>query len=228
MTILATSAKQRYIRNGTFQYHAAYVLLTRLGYPPAILHENVLQQEDIPPVKLLILINEEHDLRPKTREQIEKLHSSGIHIIAIGQKPRDIPVDSHIPEPLKHIFENPENNGFGLASHHWLWKDFLTRRSEFEALFKKLRTEPRAIVNPEQAYALTLDDGPIRYVAVITDRINSHSSKFVREPKLSVSLEGEWELVRDLRLQQYLPSEIKDGRTLYPYHSKQNPVLYWH
>ena len=27
-------------------------------------------------------------------------------------------------------------------------------------------------------------------------------------------LEGEWELVRDLRLQQYLPSEIKDGRTL--------------
>ena len=91
---------------------------------------------------------------------------------------------------------------------------FLTRRSEFEALFKKLRTEPRAAVNPEQGYALTLDDGPIRYVAVITDRINSHSSKFVREPKLSVSLEGEWELVRDLRLQQYLPSEIKDGRTL--------------
>ena len=91
---------------------------------------------------------------------------------------------------------------------------FLIRRSEFEALFKKLRTQPRAIVNPEQAYALTLDDGPIRYVAVITDRINSHSSKFVREPKLSVSLEGEWELVRDLRLQQYLPSEIKDGRTL--------------
>ena len=36
----------------------------------------------------------------------------------------------------------------------------------------------------------------------------------MREPKLSVSLEGEWELVRDLRLQQYLPSEIKDGRTL--------------
>ena len=74
VTILATSAKQRYIRNGTFQYHAAYVLLTRLGYPPEILHENVLQKEDIPRVKLLILINEEHDLRPKTREQIEKLH----------------------------------------------------------------------------------------------------------------------------------------------------------
>ena len=66
------------------------------------------KKEDIPPVKLLILINEEHDLRPKTREQIEKLHSSGTHIIAIGQKPRDIPVDSHIPEPLKHIFENPK------------------------------------------------------------------------------------------------------------------------
>ena len=214
VTLLATSAKQRYIRNGTFQYHAAYVLLSRLGHPPAILHERILHKSGSAPGKLLVLVNEEHDLLPQTREQIHKLHAGGTRILAIGTKPRDVPVDFHLDQPLAHIFENTQDNGFGLGSHHWLWKEFAARRTQLESIFEKLKLQPRASTDPGRAYAVTLDDGPVRYVAVIADRANSHSSKFVREPRLPVSLEGQWKLVRDLRLQQDLPTRTEGGRTL--------------
>ena len=96
---------------------------------------------------------------------------------------------------------------------------FLIRRSEFEALFKN--PEPNLVCHqPRAGYAATLDDGPIRYVAVITDRINSHPTDAVNP---SFPLEGEWELVRDLRLQQYLPSEIQRWKDTCIRNS-QNPV----
>jgi hypothetical protein len=211
VTIVTTGAKQRYIRNGIFDYHAAYTFFTRLGFPPRLMEERVFQPPAQP--SLIVLVNEEHDLLPKTRVKLQEAHKNGHEILAIGIKPRDVPVDHHIENNLLSIYKNTKGSGFGTESHHWLWDQFIKRKDEFSGVLKAAKLKPKASTDSERGYVLTLDDGPIRYIVVIADRARSHPSKIVREPALPVIIDGDWSIVRDLRLQQDLPTEKKNNET---------------
>ncbi|MBT3467855.1 MAG: hypothetical protein HN467_00885 [Opitutae bacterium] len=211
VTIVTTGAKQRYVRNGIFDYHAVYTFFTRLGFPPRLMEERVFHPPAQP--SLIVLVNEEHDLLPKTRARLQEAHKNGHEILAIGIKPRDVPVDHHIENNLLSIYKNTNGSGFGTESHHWLWDQFIKRKDEFSGVLKTAKLKPKASTDSGRGYVLTLDDGPIRYIVIIADRARSHPSKIVREPALPVIIDGNWPVVRDLRLQKNLPTEKKNNQT---------------
>ena len=210
LAILATTAQHRYARQGNFHYNATYNIFTRLGVPPIILHERQLTNTS---PKALVLANEHHDLLDATKSHIQKLKQSGTKLIVIGRIPHGIQPDQHIATAPETIYDNKEDPGFGEESHAWMWKVFQKNQKAFHNALLQTGLKPLAQTDPLRGYALTLDDGPIRYVAVIADRANSHPAKFVREPELPLTLDGEWKVVRDLRLQQDLKPDIKGGKT---------------
>lgn len=210
IAFLATTAKLRHERYRIFDIHAAYNFFTRLGHPPSIIHERQLGKSS---PKFIVIVNEQYDLLSTTLLKLKALQQSGTKIVAIGKKPVGLTIDYHIPTTPQTIFQNPQSPGYNEQAHPWLWSLFHKHRPEFEAFLKAAKLTPLAQTDPTRAYALTLDDGPIRYVAVIADRADSHPSKFAREPKLPVTLQGEWKVVRDLRLQQDLPTSIEAGKT---------------
>ena len=210
IAFLATTAKLRHERYRIFDIHAAYNFFTRLGHPPAIIHERQLGKSH---PKFIIIVNEQYDLLSATLVKLKALQQAGTKLVAIGKKPTGLTIDHHIPTTPETIFQNPQDPGYNEQAHPWIWSLFHKHRPELETFLKAAKLNPLAETDPKRAFAVTLDDGPIRYVAVIADRADSHPSKFAREPELPVTLQGEWKIIRDLRLQQDLPVTIEGGKT---------------
>ncbi len=195
---------------GLWDIHATYYHLTRLGYPPV-----VLSDEDIGPgipkhVKVLVLVKEQTPLEPGTRQAIANFQKRGGKVLALGcgEKIADAVT---IAEGPKHLWEL---GGFAAEGHQKMWQAFLqTWRPQLAEAMTKIGLPILAKIDPELGIAVTLDAGPVRYVAVIADGKNTHTNAFEPVPALSLSLEGAGWQVRDLVKQKDLPAMTKDGRT---------------
>src|SRR5262249_11828778 len=116
-----------------------------------------------------------------------------------------------IKEVPKHLWEL---KGFHADSHHLLWQEFeKTWQTALDAALAKTGVAATARTNPGLAFAVGMDAGPVRYVAVIADGRDTHSNLFEPTADIPLSLEGAGWTVRDLVKQKTLAATTKDGRT---------------
>ena len=116
-----------------------------------------------------------------------------------------------IPKPIKHIWEL---SGFEGKGHQEMWNEFEKNwREPLAEALKRTGVPPLATTDPDRGIVVSLEAGPVRYVAVIADARGTHSNAFEATEALPVLLEGTGWTVRDLVKQQTLDASEKDGRT---------------
>lgn len=192
--------------------HAVYSHLTRLGYPPVILADTEMMKDGIPEhVKLLVLVKEEMPFESRAKEQIAAFQKRGGKLLIIGSCVVPFDNATTVAETPKHLCDL---KGFHADSHQEMWKEFERLREPLSAALAKTGLPVLAQVEPALGYALTMDAGPVRYVAVIGDARGTHSNAFEPTANLQVSLEGTGWKIRDLVKQKDLPAEANSGRTL--------------
>ncbi len=212
VAILLTEAKMALQPHGMYDAHAAYVYLTRLGFPPVLIPEQRLHEPGIlAGVELLVLPNLNHPLRDPTHAALD--HFAG-RKLALG-KPYDALAKVRVLDlPLLNIWAEP---GFKPTAHAWLWQQFNdVWRAPLAAALADFQLEPNAALDPELGYALTLEarsGDAVRYVVVLADSVGAHSNDFTPRQAVPLTLAGVGWRVRDLVKQVDLPGEVVDGRT---------------
>jgi len=192
--------------------HAVYYHLTRLGYPPAILADEDILTPGVPDhVRVLVLVKERLPWEPELRRQVEAFLKRGGKLVAVGECAE--PFDGAIAASgaLKNLWDL---KGFHAQGHQEMWREFTeTWRAGLGEAMARAGLPALATTDPELGFAVTMDAGPVRYVAVIADAKGTHSNVFQPVEALPLSLEGAGWTVRDLVKQATLPVSIKDGRT---------------
>lgn len=215
VALLATNAKHAFQGNGSYDLHAAYYHLTRLGFPPVIVSEDAwTANADVvsTDTKMLVLINVDDPLTDDLTAAIQGFQQRGGKALVIGPEVAGIKANGRISERLQSMWAG--GPGFMRATHAWLWQQLSELRQPLGGALKTAGLTPVASVDPEHGLALTQDIDSIRYVTVIADRANTQVDVFEREPELKVAIEGTGWTVRDLRQQIDLAAESEGDRTI--------------
>jgi len=213
VAILSRIAKQVLTPRGMYQQHALYYHLTRLGFPPILVaDEDILAKGEIPGhVQVLALAEEEWPLEPETLAVIQKFQARGGKVLLAGQSHQAVKDAIVVDVPLKHLWQM---SGFMPQGHKDFWQEFHERwQGPLAAAMAQTGISPLATTDADQALALTMDDGEVRYVVVIADAADTHSNEFTRPAQLPVSLAGQGWIVRDLAKQTTLPTTQEGGAT---------------
>jgi outer membrane protein assembly factor BamB len=212
VAILSRAAAQALTPRGMWCYHALYCHLTRLGFPPILIADEEAVKDGFPPhVEVLCLAREQQPIEPELEQAIERFVARGGRVIAAGAGGVSPDGAIVVDQPLTHIWEL---DGFMPTTHEKLWEQFQgTWRAALEDALKQAKIEPLATTDPDRGYVLTLDAGPVRYVAVIADAAGTHSNEFLRQPELPVSIAGDGWHVRDLVKQKSLDVAEEDGQS---------------
>jgi len=212
VSLLSRTAKQALAGNSLWQLHALYYHLTRLGYPPAILADEELIASGVPQsVQALVLVSEEYPLEAEAVVALKAFTDRGGKILLAGGSATRPFGSTLIDVPVKQLWDL---KGFEPAAHAELWREFDEHwRAPLATAMQTAGVEPAAATDVDQALALSMEAGPVRYVAVLADAKGTHSGDFLRPAALPVSIEGRLPVVRDLVKQQTLPTTIKNGRT---------------
>ncbi|MDB5339579.1 MAG: hypothetical protein JWN70_5198 [Planctomycetaceae bacterium] len=213
VALLATNAKHAFQGNGSYDLHAAYYHLTRLGLPPAIVSEDAWtagKDAVSPDTKVLILVNVDDPLTDPIVDAIRKFQQRGGKVLVIGPEVAEVKADGTLPDRLQSMWVG--GPGFMRTTHAWLWQQFSELRHPLGDALKTAGVTPKVLVDPEHGFALVQEGMGVRYITVIADRANTQVDVFEREPTLSVTLpEAGW-IVRELRQQVDLPTEVRSGQ----------------
>jgi len=212
--ILATGAHLAF-RGGhrTYDYHAMYYHLTRLGCPPVIIAEEDITKADIPDsTKVLFVVREEDPIDPDALESIRKFQQRGGKVLMTQDCLVKIDGAEIIPGTIRNIWDM---SGFQGKVHGEMWTQFedVWRKPLSDAI-AKTGLAPLATTDIDWGVALTLDAEPMRYVVVIADKKGSHANDFEPVNDLPVSVLGTGWIIRDLVKQETLKTVEKDGRTV--------------
>lgn len=213
VAILATNAKHAFQGNGSYDLHAAYYHLTRLGFPPAIVSEDdwtTAEDAVSPDTKVLILVNVGDPLTEPIVDAIRKFQKRGGKVLVIGREVAEVKADGSLPDRLQSMWVG--GHGFMPTTHAWLWQQFSELRKPLGDALKKAGVTPKVMVDPEHGFALVQEGIGVRYITVIADRVDTQVGVFEREPELFVTLPESGFIVRDLRQQVDLPTEIQSGQ----------------
>lgn len=200
--------------------HAVYYHLTRLGWPAAIIADEELgvvcrdqkvMRLGIPDdIQVLVLVKEDTPFEPDTKRAIEEFQKRGGKVLTVAGCKEPIAGAIDVPITLKHLWDL---KGFHADNHALLWKEFDQVRGPLAEAMAKTGLPALATMDPQHGFAVTMDVGPVRYVAVIADSRGTHANVFEPTAALPLSLEGTGWVVRDLVKQQTLPATVKNGRT---------------
>lgn len=213
LAILSRASKQVLTPRGMWQYHAVYSYLTRLGFPAVLIADDEVATQGIPDsVQVLALVQEQNPFEKATLAAIEKFQARGGKVLSIGEKVVPVPGALTLDQPVKQIWDF---SGFHPDVHAEMWAEFQQHwQAPLEKLLGQTGLKPLATTDSNRGYVLTMDAGPVRYVAVIADAAGKHSNEFVRTTGLEVSVEGNGWLARDLVKQVDLTTKAATGRTL--------------
>src|SRR6185369_9658714 len=152
--------------------HAVYYHLTRLGYPPVIVHADNFKPDA---KQVLVLVKEEMPLEPELRAKIDNYLKAGGKVVQIGPCADTFESAIAVKDVPKHLWEL---KGFHADSHEAMWKEFDRLRGPLSEAMKKTGVAPLAAVDPHLGYAAGMSAGAVRYVAVIADGKATHSNVF--------------------------------------------------
>jgi hypothetical protein len=212
VALLARAANLTFVSRSMWDSHAVYCQLTRLGFPPAVLADDEVMKSGIPEyVKVLVLAREQLPLEPETRAALAKFVDRGGKILAIDCRRLAVEGAIVVNVGIKNLWDGA---GFHADSHQEMWQQFDAWRKPLAEALAQTGLRARASTNPDQGYVLTMDAGPVRYVAVIADKKGTHSNVFEPTAALPVTIDGTGWTVRDLVKQTTLKSQTVDQQTL--------------
>ena len=212
--ILATGAHLAFHGgHRTYDYHAMYYHLTRLGCPPVVVPEEDLVGAPMPEsVKALFIVREEDPIDPDAMKAIKAFQDKGGKVLMTEDCLCKVEGATVVPAKIKHIWEM---SGFQGKVHGDMWRQFedVWRKPLADAL-AKAGVQPLATTDSDWGVALGIEAEPVRYVVVIADKKNSHANDFEPVPDLPVAVLGTGWTIRDIAKQQTLQTTEKDGRTV--------------
>lgn len=210
--ILTTNAQESFDGRAYYNYHALYYHLTRAGYAPALLTEDVLIASGIPATtKALFICKQEHPFEPATLEKLEAFVKQGGKVVLTADCLVKVEGAISLDAKIKNLWEY---EGFDQRSHASMWTEFETKwRQPLAKLMADIALPLLAMSDPEHALVVSLDGGPIRYVTVLADEKGTRFGEFKPREGHLVSLDGTGWIVRDLVKQETLKAVAKDDRT---------------
>ncbi len=210
--VLTTNAQEAFDGRAYYNYHALYYHLTRAGYAPAVLTEEVLKTTGIPAdTKALFVCKQEHPFEPAVLEKLGSFIKQGGKVVLTADCLVQVEGSIALDAKIKNIWEY---EGFDQRSHASMWTEFETKwRQPLSKLMTDLALPTLAMSDPDHALVVSLDGGPIRYVTVMADEKGTRFGEFKARDGHHVSLDGTGWIVRDLVKQETLKALEKDGRT---------------
>lgn len=210
IAILVTDAKSIFGTNLPFDYHAIYTHLTRLGVCPAMLTErDLISQGPAPGTNAILIVQEVDPLGGAALKALKNFQNNGGKIALLGENATAIEGAIVIPQKIENIWDL---SGFQPQIHADFWRQFhQTWRPPLNKLLTEINVAPLATTDPKNAYTLTSDAGPVRYVAVIAEVDGQHSNTFDPLPDLKIELQGKEWIVRDLVKQTDLPGVVANN-----------------
>ncbi len=212
VAILARTADQPLAGRALFVYHAFYYHLQRLGHAAILINGDELGPEGFPAgLELLVIPPQVLPLGPALDRAVDAFRQRGGKLLTSRNNPHPPAGATVVQADLRHIWQF---SGFQATIHGEFWQEFSDRwREPLSQALAELGLEPLVRTDPELAYGLAADLGPVRYVAVIADRKGAHSNDFQATAKLPVSLAGTGWRVRHLFHQVDLPVQASNGRS---------------
>ncbi|MEN9574168.1 MAG: hypothetical protein RL514_2023 [Verrucomicrobiota bacterium] len=211
--ILSTASQQVFAGgHAQYVYHALYSHLTRLGCAPVIVDDVVAVEKGIPAaVKVLFLVRQQQPLETELVASIAAFQQRGGKVLLTGDCLVDVAGATKLTPAVKQLWEL---GGFTADSHANLAKEFADNwRAPLTAAVAQTGVAPLATTDPDRAFVLCLEAGPVRYAVVIADTKGKHSNHFEPTAALPVSLEGTGWTVRNLVTQEPLKTTPASGRT---------------
>ena len=211
--ILSTASQQVFAGgHAQYVYHALYSHLTRLGCAPVVVDDVVAVEKGLPAaVKVLFLVRQQQPLESELAAALAAFQQRGGKVLLTGDCLVDVAGATKLAPAVKQLWEL---GGFTADSHANLAREFAdTWRAPLTAALAQTGVPPLATTDPDRAFVLSLDAGPVRYAVVIADTRGKHSNHFEPTAALPVSLEGTGWTVRNLVTQEPLKTTSAGDRT---------------